>query len=918
MVDRPEHGDATTGEAVTPNIAELRRQLEQERDARRQAEEALDDALRMTAQREAALALAEQLALVGNWTWEVRTGQIRWSDQVHRIFGTDPSLPPEDFHTYVAMLHPEERHRVLAFLQDAVRQGTPYEVEHRIVRTDGVVRDVLSRGRAELGPDGAVIRIAGSIQDITDAKASSRSVQEARDLFAGVLDAATEQSIIATDAAGAITVFNSGAERMLGYQADEVRGTRPTSMIDPIEIAARAAELGVEPGFGVLSARVIEGRPDTRRWTYITKDGERLHVRVTVTAMRGSNGEEQGFILVGTNVTERMRAEAALNQTEARFQDTFEYAPNGMMLLDISPDRLGRFLKVNDALCHLLGYTEEELLGMRVADITHPEHLLAHQKRFRSLLEHRPTERAVERHWVHADGHDLWVQFAVSPKRGEQEPYVVGQVEDITARKQAEARLTHQALHDWLTGLPNRLLLMDRIEHAIAGARRSGRFVGVLFLDLDGFKAINDTIGHAAGDHALIEVANRLRRVVRPADTVARLGGDEFVLVCENLADVATATRIAERVVAALVPPHVQAAHTFTLGASVGVALSDHGSTPEQLLRDADAAMYLGKHSGKGRIRVSGADDPAALARSARANRMLRIETELRRALENNELVMYGQTVQDLRTGRVIAVENLIRWQHPAQGLLLPADFLDVAEAGDLMISIGRHVIRESCRMGATWLHALGDSSPDVHVNISGRQLEGGHLSTDVLDALHRSQLPPSKLVLELTETHMPLLADSLRRDIIELRTRGVKVAIDDLGTGYSSLTRITELPVDILKIDLSFVAGLETDPSCAAVVRGILAIGHALGLPVVAEGVETESQAKTLLAYGCNVAQGYLYSRPLPEFELLETLVNRRARPSLDFSASPDGHGDISTVSRRSADTGNDEVATEAQADRK
>lgn len=682
-------------------IAELRRSLGERSALLAHTEQAFAALAARVDDRELALAAAEQLAQVGSWSWRVGTDAVDWSDQVHRIFGTDPEAPPAGFQAYAAMIHPDDRDEVLGLIRAAVQSGTAYEVEHRIVRADGAIRSLASRGRATVDA-GRPVQLAGSVQDVTDARAASRELRQSRDLFGGVLDAATEQSIIATDPAGVITVFNTGAERMLGYTAAEMIGTSPARLHEPAQITARAAELGIPAGFDVFLARAAAGHPETRQWTYVTRDGRRLQAMITVTAMRDAVGAITGYIKVGTDVTKQLQAQAALRDSEARLSDMFEYAPNGMMLIDVSRAGLGRFLRVNPALSDLTGYSKDQLLGMSVADLTHSEHAAAHQARFQALLEQRPTDYAVERHWIHADGHDLWVQFNVSPRRGDDES-VVGQVEDITARKQAEARLTHQALHDGLTGLPNRLLLMDRIEHATTACRRSGRQVGVLYLDLDGFKLVNDTGGHAVGDHVLIEVANRLRRVVRPEDTVARLGGDEFVVVCENLDGAGAATAIGERILTALRHPHVHAGQTFSVAASIGVALGRAASHPDQLLRDADAAMYGGKRAGKGRVMVSGTDDHAAIANTARAARVVRIEGELRRALDDDEFVLFGQTTHDLTTGRVTAVENLLRWQHPTRGLLGPGEFLDVAEAGDLMIPIGRWVLGESCRMAAAW-----------------------------------------------------------------------------------------------------------------------------------------------------------------------------------------------------------------------
>ena len=699
----------------------------------------------------------------------------------------------------------------------------------------------------------------------------------AKDLVASVLDAATEQSIIGLDADGVITVFNAGAERMLGYTAAEVIGLPiPPALHDWDEVQARAEELGVEPSFRVVVGQAVDGGSETRQWTNITKDGRRLQILVTAAAIRDPDGRITGFTKIGTDVTARVAAEEASRSSEALFEAVFERVPIGLLLVDAGGVDFGKMKRVNDAFCEITGLGREQLLDLRVNELVHPAHQGSQRDAFLALVQGAETVAPAERRWVHADGRDIWVQASGSVIHNQEHRLVIGMVEDITARKEAEQRLNHLALHDALTGLPNRTLLLDRIDHELAASRRGETHVAVFFLDLDGFKAVNDAAGHLVGDEILLMVAQRLRSCVRPGDTVARLGGDEFVVVCPDFHDDKDTQALAQRLLGILAEPFIRSDSIHQLSVSIGIAVSAaHHHDAEDLLRTADDAMYRAKEAGKNRaVRHHPGTEPAT--RAARAARHVKIEAELLTAVDHGELIMHGQPVLNLPDHNIIAVETLIRWNHPTRGLLAPAEFLDVAENSPLMGRIGRRVLEESCRIGAalTWPPGSDNAAPAIFVNISGRQLEAGNLHEDVLHALSASGLPPTRLVLELTETTTPLISGSVLHDIEDLRHRGVRLAIDDVGTGYSSLSRFTQLPVDILKIDREFVARIGQSTAVDAVIEAILSIGHSLNLQIVAEGVETTTQETRLQHAGCTTVQGFLYSKPRPEQDLQQLLI--------------------------------------------
>jgi diguanylate cyclase (GGDEF)-like protein/PAS domain S-box-containing protein len=516
-----------------------------------------------------------------------------------------------------------------------------------------------------------------------------------------------------------------------------------------------------------------------------------------------------------------------------------------------------------------LGLDPATVTRSALTDAVHPDDADAARRAVSAVTRHAGAVGTFEVRLAHSSGRWRCFEATVANRLGQ--PAVAGLVvtlRDVTDASEAAARLAYAARHDLLTGLPNRVMLLDDLRHALDAAEASGRGCAVLFVDLDDFKAVSDTLGHAVGDRLLQTTADRLRQVIRPGDTVARSGGDEFVVLAEGLDDPDAAVDLAERIRAAVSQAVVLPDRTVTIGCSIGIAISD-GHGPEGLLEDADSALYRAKQNGRDRCEVF---DAAMRAEAAR-----RFDTEqlLRDALRRDRITVLHQPIVDLATGEVVGTEALARLA-AGSTLIPPADFVEAAEAAGLIAALGLAVLRRACAQQSTWrLHGGGPRR--VSVNVAAAQVASGHLVGEVTAALADHGLRPEDLCLELTESSLIGAGGTVRRTLGELRALGVTLAIDDFGTGWSSLAYLRRLPVDAVKIDRSFVAGLGRDGPDAEVVRAVVGLAHALGLTCVAEGVETAEQVAVLRALGCDQAQGHFFARPQPAADLWPV-----ARPAL------------------------------------
>jgi diguanylate cyclase (GGDEF)-like protein/PAS domain S-box-containing protein len=575
------------------------------------------------------------------------------------------------------------------------------------------------------------------------------------------------------------------------------------------------------------------------------------------------------FVSQIQDVSDRKKFEKRIIESEQRFRSLVQYSSDIITILGAD----GTVLYVSPAVQRVTGYNPEEQVGTNAFGSVHPDDTERALNTFAEVLKRPGLHPPLEFRVPHKDGSWRYLEHVVNNLLDD--PAVRGVVVnswDVTERKALVEQLSYQAFHDLLTGLPNRALFMNRLEHTLTRAKRRGSMVAVLFTDLDNFKVINDSLGHKAGDQLLIAVAERLKTCLRPEDTAARLGGDEFTILVEDVAGVGEAVQIAERIADILRPPFALEEQEVFATVSTGIALNSTAQEqPADLLRYADLAMYRAKRRGKARYEVF---EPSM---DAKVVERLILETGLRRALVRQQFRVYYQPIVALENGKVTGVEALVRWEHPQRGLLLPEEFLSVAEETGLIVRIGQWVLREAVKQARIWQERYPSTPPlTVSVNLSPRQFFHPNLIAEVLE---ESEVEPDSLQLEITEGAMATNGTSSSdRTLRNLKRMGVQLAIDDFGLGYSSLSYLKRFPVDYLKIDRSFIVGLRREPNGASkdteIVKAMIELTHALRLKVIAEGVETSEQLRRLRNLKCDFAQGNYFSEPRPSEELAVILA--------------------------------------------
>ncbi len=747
----------------------------------------------------------------------------------------------------------------------------PSITEVRIIRPDGgwVWTEVVALNMLS---DPNVRGIVGHFREITDRKRAEIALRESEERFRSLVQSGFDLlAIVGRD--GKMSYLSPSHERILGHPLSMWLTGHGSEIVHPDDVADLRATLQMVRATPGMWARVrCRQRHANGSWRWFE------HVFTNMFDVPSV----QGIVSNSRDTTDAETAVDALRRTSERFRALVRHSSDVIIVVDAkaSPSY------VSPAMEHVLGYRPDELVGQNLLGLVHPEDRPMCTAHFRTVVGDPTQEHTIELRGRHADGRWRWFELRTTNLL--YEPAVQGvvcHVRDVTDRRNAEIALEYRALHDPLTSLPNRALVVDRLGQTVASARRHGSSTAVLFIDLDRFKSVNDSLGHSAGDELLVEVARRLRSGRRAVDTVARIGGDEFVIVLHEVAGVDNAVDIARTIVQDLRQPFVINEREIVMTASIGLTIAPGAAEvdAEAVLHEADAAMYDAKSKGGDRVSMF---DKEVWTRTVR-----RIETEqaLRHAIDHDELFLEYQPVYDLTTSRMVGVEALIRWRHPERGPIPPSEFIPIAESTELIVPIGEWVLDAVCAQVGAWkaLDATG-SFRSAWVNVSGRQLARPQFPAVVEAALQRHGLESTALGLELTESTLIDEAETPGTELRDIEALGVRVAIDDFGTGYSSLLYLLRFRVDILKIDRTFVSGLATSDESTAIVEAVIGLAHTLGMSVSAEGVETREQLEELRRLHCDAACGFLLSHPVDAGEISRLLTQASVPSARDVLWNP------------------------------
>jgi len=792
---------------------------------------------------------AERLANMGSWVVDVRRQSVLISDQMARLYQLHDASREVPRSMTLQRVHPDDRTRVQTVIADGERNGKPYTFHHRILLPDGDIRWIRS-GCEPVVIDGELIKILGVSQDITELTRSQRQAFESEQMQRRLI-LACPYGITHLDRELRFLYVNKVAEEIYGYSLSELKG-RSLKEVLPAEQWRQT---------GPLYEQLLVKDPHITRYQRfgVRPDGELRQLDVTLNYILDEEGNTQGFIGFLTDITDRVADELRLRQLST----IVEQSPSSILITNVD----GEIEYVNPAFEQTSGYELEDIIGdtPRVlrSGQTDAE---VYEQMWGTITRGEPWRGELLN--KRKDGSLFWELASLAPIRSPQGQitHYVSINEDITRLKNQEQQLAWQANYDAVTHLPNRVLAMDRLSCALTVAAREKQHVAVMFVDLDQFKRINDTFGHSSGDALLVHAAENLQQTVRAGDTVARFGGDEFVILLDQMPDLVSIEKVAEKVLRAFSTPVMVGEHPLTVTASVGVAVyPQDGQDAETLLSHADAAMYQAKEQGRNCAYFFTPE------MNEEAQHRLTLESYLQRALIRGEMSVYYQPVVELSSNRVVGAEALLRWHCAELGMVPPDQFIPLAEDLGLIEELGEWVIDQVLSQYQAWKPLLADGFRCA-INVSPRQFQRGQLADYLLSRLAYYQVPGSAIELEVTEGLLMHNWPTVDEQIRDLAAAGVSLSIDDFGTGYSSISYLRKYPFSTLKIDRSFVRELLEDQDDETLVRSLIAMAHSMGLSIIAEGVETLGQYQLLRDARCCMMQGYLFSRPVPaaEFEAL------------------------------------------------
>ena len=797
---------------------------------------------------------SQRASFTGSYQLDFKSGAWEASEVMDQLFGIGPDYP-RTIATWLDLIHPDDRTMMEHYFNDDVMaRRVAFDKEYRIVRrSDQAVRWM--SGLGQLGVDSAnrLESMIGTVRDITDSKNREEELRRSEERIREMSEASGAY-LWEIDSGMAYTYVSELSVHAKGYLATELLGHTPMEFMPPEDVG---------PTGEIVLKAIADRSSFVLQHRNVTRSGQILWEEVRGNVFVDHAGNVVGLRGSGINITDRKLAENRMRQALV----VFNTSGQGIMTTDAD----GVITSINPAFSAITGYAPEEVIGHRSSMFKSGRHEPAfYQALWQHLADLGHWEGEI---WNRRRSGQLYPQWlSISSVRDEHSKVVeyVALFNDITERKQHEEAIWRQANFDALTGLANRNLLADRLERALAQARRNGKKVGLAFLDLDGFKWINDTLGHDVGDVMLVEVGRRLAACVREQDTAARLGGDEFTVVIHDLADAQDMLAIGEKLVGLLREPFMLAGSPHALSGSVGITLyPDDGEDVQTLLKNADIAMYKAKQGGKNRYQFY------ARHMQVDAQARMQLEADLRAAIAARDFAVHYQPIVDADSGELVGAEALIRWQHAERGMISPLDFIPVAEDCGLIVPIGEWILREAVRQWQVWFNK-GYPPLRLSVNVSSVQFREADFSRFVESLLREFGIPAGSLVLEITESVLMDGSAEAEQRMREIKTLGIGYALDDFGTGFSSLSYLKRFPVDIVKIDRSFVNDCPDDHNDSHLVEAIINMAHSLELSVTAEGVENEAQLDFLRELGCDYLQGYLIGRPLPA-EAFEVLIERR-----------------------------------------